>query len=565
MKGPWVWLAVWLAVVCASPMEMEYPDTDTPRSVYRNSGPRGYQFEYKVVDSHASWVHSRDEKSDGVSTRGSYAVKLPDGRIQRVTYTADDDGYHPVITYVSAEGGGDEGGGVKGYDWKGKSGVDLNHMLGVFAKMKDSLRIGYSPPKGLQEEMVTTPYYPHDLWDNLPHHRHHYDPLRLYDDYDDLPVYEPHHPYDFYYYDPPPPMPYDDHRHPYKYKTPIYLPHDSSEQLVNRNTKQEVDYKVESSEEHDTTHQNMKNYKPKSPSQVKMEGKKYLGDKTKRPMIKYEEESNETDKSYEMEASDEPSGENEQKTDKLDMYESSEESNEHMTERMDDEYESKEKMSDEIYSGESKEKKMDMSEEKKNGYKVIHSKSAQHKDMNEYIKKIKRVMATFNTDRSSYTPPSLYRQDTNRMVTPQKYIPSKKTSEESDEEESEEFKAKPKQMSVKMTPPDKPFHIPNHYHPASHPSPRPLRKHSLHKKTHTKPLDSTFHTSAPMLHAPPPRSHPPPPPPLRKHSLNKKPHTKHESAPPPQPPPPSHTSRRPIIRLMPPVHHPHHPPPPAYS
>ncbi|KAA0189115.1 Cuticle Protein CPR RR Uncl [Hyalella azteca] len=39
------------------------------------------------------------EQRDGYKTTGAYYVHLPDGRLQKVSYTADEYGYHPVVTY----------------------------------------------------------------------------------------------------------------------------------------------------------------------------------------------------------------------------------------------------------------------------------------------------------------------------------------------------------------------------------------------------------------------------------------------------------------------------------
>jgi len=61
--------------------------------------PANYGFEYGVRDPYtgANFGHQEDRK--GHVTKGSYYVQLPDGRTQKVSYTADKHGYHPVITY----------------------------------------------------------------------------------------------------------------------------------------------------------------------------------------------------------------------------------------------------------------------------------------------------------------------------------------------------------------------------------------------------------------------------------------------------------------------------------
>ncbi|KAG7176298.1 extensin-1-like [Homarus americanus] len=100
---------------CRGGPQQQYPPNDTTITVFRPSGAgSGYQFEYQVIEAGSSWSQSRGEWSDGVSTRGSYTVRLPDGRLQRVTYIADEHGFRPVITYEQLEGG------VDGYDWQKK-------------------------------------------------------------------------------------------------------------------------------------------------------------------------------------------------------------------------------------------------------------------------------------------------------------------------------------------------------------------------------------------------------------------------------------------------------------
>jgi len=58
-----------------------------------------YGFAYGVYDpSSGNDFGHQEERKDDV-TRGSYYVKLPTGRSQKVSYTSDKDGYFPVITY----------------------------------------------------------------------------------------------------------------------------------------------------------------------------------------------------------------------------------------------------------------------------------------------------------------------------------------------------------------------------------------------------------------------------------------------------------------------------------
>ena len=62
---------------------------------------RGYTDTYAVADDYSKASFSADETSDGAgNAQGSYSVALPDGRIQRVAYTANGyDGYVADVTY----------------------------------------------------------------------------------------------------------------------------------------------------------------------------------------------------------------------------------------------------------------------------------------------------------------------------------------------------------------------------------------------------------------------------------------------------------------------------------
>ena len=56
------------------------------------SAPAKYEYEWQVVDSYSNNNYGQQESRDGANTVGSYFVKLPDGRTQRVSYTVDDYG-----------------------------------------------------------------------------------------------------------------------------------------------------------------------------------------------------------------------------------------------------------------------------------------------------------------------------------------------------------------------------------------------------------------------------------------------------------------------------------------
>ncbi|XP_053637695.2 uncharacterized protein [Cherax quadricarinatus] len=92
--------------------EKQQPPHDTTDAVYRTPGTDDHKFEYHMVEGAPAWNQRSREWNDEVTTSGSYTVKLPDGRVQRVTYTADEHGFRPVITYQHPEGGTDY------HEWK---------------------------------------------------------------------------------------------------------------------------------------------------------------------------------------------------------------------------------------------------------------------------------------------------------------------------------------------------------------------------------------------------------------------------------------------------------------
>jgi hypothetical protein len=64
---------------------------------------RPYAFNYGVRDERSGADFEQNEERSGLGeasvTRGSYKVALPDGRVQIVTYVADDSGYKATVTY----------------------------------------------------------------------------------------------------------------------------------------------------------------------------------------------------------------------------------------------------------------------------------------------------------------------------------------------------------------------------------------------------------------------------------------------------------------------------------
>ncbi|XP_068246394.1 cuticle protein 8-like [Palaemon carinicauda] len=61
--------------------------------------PAAYNYNYLVHDDYSGAHFGQDEIRDGYKTEGKYFVHLPDGRIQTVTYYADETGYHATVSY----------------------------------------------------------------------------------------------------------------------------------------------------------------------------------------------------------------------------------------------------------------------------------------------------------------------------------------------------------------------------------------------------------------------------------------------------------------------------------
>lgn len=427
-----------------------------------------------MVDSEAAWVHSRDEWSDGQSTRGSYTVKLPDGRIQKVTFTADDDGYHPVITYEHANGD-DDGGGVEGigavHDWIGASRGNwytAPHALRVPSDLRNTDHS--EKVRGLGESIIVQPHY-HNPWVSIPRPHYLQDPLRLYGE--DLSPYDSYE-YDYQSLPPvtPPPTP-PSHRNPpyHMYKAPMYLPATTDLMEMDDDYGKTLNQKPEeSSEEKDDNNSNddslskVKKIKMKSSIYVGEKPKTYLGHGRKHSHEEHSMES-EDEQTYEQKTLNTQRTMKKHKKEKF-RYDSSgevEESNEHMMENLDG-YE----MEEDLDNGEMKyEKSIEMDREigktDSREHGKIHSMAVQQKDMEEYLRKIKRVMARFEKPRTPYhrhLHHALYRHDTTKMVTPRKWTP-KKTSKFEFENDSGELQESLRQLTVKMTPPDKSFYNPN--------------------------------------------------------------------------------------------------------
>jgi len=67
---------------------VEYPDD-----------PPNYQFNYAVADDYSGANYHHEEAREGYNTNGVYRVALPDGRIQTVHYSSNDDGFVADVSY----------------------------------------------------------------------------------------------------------------------------------------------------------------------------------------------------------------------------------------------------------------------------------------------------------------------------------------------------------------------------------------------------------------------------------------------------------------------------------
>merc|ERR1719411_2336839 len=67
---------------------------------YPSYPPASYAFDWKVLDSYTKNDYGHQESRKDAQTTGSYYVALPDGRVQRVSYSVDGyGGYQAEVTY----------------------------------------------------------------------------------------------------------------------------------------------------------------------------------------------------------------------------------------------------------------------------------------------------------------------------------------------------------------------------------------------------------------------------------------------------------------------------------
>ncbi|XP_052748002.1 homeobox protein 2-like [Galleria mellonella] len=77
-----------------------FKNRDTDDEYHDNSDAvKNYAFSYTVKDQKTGDDFSHSQHSSGSATNGEYRVRLPDGRMQIVSYTADENGYKADVRY----------------------------------------------------------------------------------------------------------------------------------------------------------------------------------------------------------------------------------------------------------------------------------------------------------------------------------------------------------------------------------------------------------------------------------------------------------------------------------
>merc|ERR1719516_514130 len=82
-------------------LSLALPLPDSPPS-YSAPAPAQYTYSYAVQDDYSKVNFGAEESREGYATSGSYYVALPDGRLQKVSYSVDGEGGY--VADVSYEG-----------------------------------------------------------------------------------------------------------------------------------------------------------------------------------------------------------------------------------------------------------------------------------------------------------------------------------------------------------------------------------------------------------------------------------------------------------------------------
>ena len=72
-------------------ISLAYAIADHPPPAYKEPAyePASYSFSWAVKDDYTKNDFGQDENRSGDKTSGSYFVQLPDGRLQKVSYSVD--------------------------------------------------------------------------------------------------------------------------------------------------------------------------------------------------------------------------------------------------------------------------------------------------------------------------------------------------------------------------------------------------------------------------------------------------------------------------------------------
>merc|ERR1712048_1233759 len=100
LQGTHIMKAVLLLAGCATLVfGATVPSYSVPS--YPTEAPK-YSYSYSVQDDYSKVNFGANEDRDGYSTSGAYYVALPDGRLQKVTYSVNGEGGY--VAEVSYEG-----------------------------------------------------------------------------------------------------------------------------------------------------------------------------------------------------------------------------------------------------------------------------------------------------------------------------------------------------------------------------------------------------------------------------------------------------------------------------
>jgi len=98
-------MKVLLAATCLFAVVSALPRPDGPPAPYapkEESAPAAYTYNWAVKDDYTNNNYGQQETRDGYATSGSYYTLLPDGRVQKVSYSVNGDGGY--VAEVSYEG-----------------------------------------------------------------------------------------------------------------------------------------------------------------------------------------------------------------------------------------------------------------------------------------------------------------------------------------------------------------------------------------------------------------------------------------------------------------------------